>query len=38
MKRTRSLLCLVMLMSLLLGLAVSAAPLSLAMVVYLHPT
>jgi hypothetical protein len=42
MRRTRSLLCLVMLMSQLLVLAVSAAPPSsqpsLAIVVYLHPT
>ena len=42
MRRTRSLLCLVMLMRQLLVLAVSAAPPSsqpaLAMAVYLHPT
>jgi hypothetical protein len=42
MKRTRSLLCLVMLMSQLLVLVVSAAPPSsqpsLAMTVYLNPT
>jgi hypothetical protein len=42
MKPTQSLLCLVMLMRQLLGLAVSVAPPSsqpaLAMAVYLHPT